>query len=366
MRLKAIIAFSVLGLFLSQVLVFGFVFGPKTKRTTIDRDLYAKELQKQQEIALKTLFSQEQRLNRVAFPLLLSGADINTTKVRPYLGIQYRNMPALPKDYRQAGARVYGMDDTLQIIEVVPESPADLAELKPGDKLVSLDGHPFPKGRKAIAKIPRFFKQCLAAGQPSVISVLRDGEEMNLTVTPVNVSDFYVYILHTEEDFNAFADGKSIFLTSGILRFAQSDDELALIVGHELAHNVMTHMRTKTANYLLGTILDIAAAAGGVDTQNAFGKIASQAHSKKFEQEADYVGLYIMARAGIEIQESADFWRRFAAEIPKSIRRNFMSTHPSSPERFLAMEQTIEEIQLKREAGLPMVPEMKKKSKEED
>lgn len=359
MRLKAIIAFSVLGLFLSQALVFGFIFGTKTKRTTIDRDLYAKELQKQQDIALQTLFLQEQRLNRVAFPLLMVASDLNTKNVRPYLGFQYRNMPAMPKDYRQAGARLYGMDNTLQIIEVVPESPADLAGLQPGDKLVSLDGHPFPKGRRANLKMLRFLKKHLAAGQPSVISVLRDGEEMNLMVTPVNVSDFYLFFLYQDAGFNAYADGKSMYFTSGILSFAQSDDALALIIGHELAHNVMTHMRAKKANYLLGSILDLAAAAGGVDTQNAFGKIAFQAHSKKFEQEADYVGLYIMARAGIEIQESANFWRRFAAEIPKGVRRSFLSSHPTSPERFLAMEQTIEEIQLKRQAGLPIVPDMK-------
>ncbi len=366
MRLKAIIAFSVLGLFLSQALVFGFIFGPKTKRTTIDRDLYAKELQKQQDIALQMLFSKERRLHRIAFPLLQSGADLNTTKVRPYLGIQYRNMPAMPKDFRQAGARLYGMDNTLQIIEVVPESPADLAGLQPGDKLVSLDGHTFPKGSSANLKMPRFLKKHLATGQPAVISVLRDGEEMSLILTPVNVSDFYLFFLYQDAGFNAFADGKSMYFTSGILRFAQSDDALALIIGHELAHNVMTHMRAKKANYLLGTILDVAAAAGGVDTQNAFGKMASKAHAKKFEQEADYVGLYIMARAGIEIQESANFWRRFAAEIPKGVRRSFLSTHPSTPERFLAMEQTIEEIQLKRQAGLPILPEMKKKPKEEN
>ena len=40
----------------------------------------------------------------------------------------------------------------------------------------------------------------------------------------------------------AFADGTKVFLTRGMMRFAQSDEELALVVAHETAHNIMGHI----------------------------------------------------------------------------------------------------------------------------
>ena len=55
------------------------------------------------------------------------------------------------------------------------------------------------------------------------------------------------------------------------------------------------------------------------------------------------------------------FWRRMAAEHPGNIARNHSATHPATPERFVAIEKTVEEIQGKIEANLPLEPEYKDK-----
>ena len=57
-----------------------------------------------------------------------------------------------------------------------------------------------------------------------------------------------------------------------MMRFAVDDTDLAIVVGHELAHNVMTHSSKKMANYVLGSIVDILAAIYGVNTQGMFGQ----------------------------------------------------------------------------------------------
>ena len=142
------------------------------------------------------------------------------------------------------------------------------------------------------------------------------------------------------------------------MRFTENDQELSLVIAHELAHNTMSHMDSKVQNYVLGSVLDIIAAAYGVNTQGVFGNAAAQAYSKEFEAEADYVGLYIMARSGQEINGAANFWRRMAAEHPGNIQKNHAASHPATPERFVAIEKTIEEIHKKIDSGQALTPEI--------
>jgi predicted Zn-dependent protease len=97
-----------------------------------------------------------------------------------------------------------------------------------------------------------------------------------------------------------------------------------------------------------------------VNTQGAFGKIGAQAYSKKFEEESDYVALYILARSDQQIENVSDFWRKLAAENPGSIKRTGYSSHPSTPERFVAIENAVKEINQKKENGEPLLPNMKK------
>jgi len=123
-------------------------------------------------------------------------------------------------------------------------------------------------------------------------------------------------------------------------------------------------MSKRKGNVLLGSIFDILIlGTTGVSTGGAFGKIGGAAYSKSFEFEADYAGLYIAARAGHDVTGAANFWRRMAAEHPKSMEKAFAASHPSTPERFVAMEKTIQEIKEKQKLGEPLIPESKKEER---
>jgi predicted Zn-dependent protease len=80
-------------------------------------------------------------------------------------------------------------------------------------------------------------------------------------------------------------------------------------------------------------------------------------YSKEFEAEADYVGLYLMARAGFAIEDTPNFWRRMAIAHPGSVKRGLAASHPPTPERFLALEKTVEEIDAKRARSEALLPE---------
>ena len=112
---------------------------------------------------------------------------------------------------------------------------------------------------------------------------------------------------------NAFADGKTVNIASGMMRFVESDDELALIIGHE-----MGHMDKKQGNAIIGAVVDgvIAGITRAPAPGSTFSTAMGGAFSQDFESEADYVGAYYAARVGDDISQAKTLWRRMAAPIP--------------------------------------------------
>ncbi len=168
------------------------------------------------------------------------------------------------------------------------------------------------------------------------------------------------------ENVNAYADGKSIFITSPMVKFTRNDNELAFILAHETSHNVMQHLKglqqNRVAGMLAGMVADVAMASVGGNTGGGFmeagGQMAGQAYSPEYEAEADYIGLYIAARAGYDITVAPDMWRRMSLDNPESIY--LTTTHPSNAARFVAMKKAVAEIERKQALHLPLVPEFKK------
>jgi predicted Zn-dependent protease len=176
----------------------------------------------------------------------------------------------------------------------------------------------------------------------------------------------YSFKIEEASDLNAYADGNNIVVSTAMLDFA-NETELASVVSHEYAHNIMGHVASQTQNAavggILGMIVDQVAASQGIQTGGAAGKLGANysvmKYSVAFEQEADYVGLYVMDKAGYDINAAPGFWRKMSAADSRGI--TMRTTHPTNPERYVALNHTIQEIESKKKSGLPVVPEFKKK-----
>jgi len=160
---------------------------------------------------------------------------------------------------------------------------------------------------------------------------------------------------------NAFTDGQTITFHSSMINFLKTDDELAAIMGHEYAHSLLKHIDTTKVNALIGALIGTAAdiALGG--SGNTLGRVGAhygaRAHSPKRENEADYVGIYVMANAGYDITKAPNVWRRLAIKHPSEIYNK--STHPTSAERFLKLDKAVKEIQAKQARGEALIPNIK-------
>lgn len=179
--------------------------------------------------------------------------------------------------------------------------------------------------------------------------------------------DFQVILDAKEHGLNAHADGQNVVIYPAMVDFAKNDNHLAFVIAHEFAHNIMAHISASQQNTMIGTLLgtvaDVAAGAAGANTQGVFGKIGQQQgmlrYSSAFEAEADYVGLYILARAGYKIEDAPDFWRIMSQANPDSIY--IAQSHPTNPARTIAMGKTVAEIRAKQRAGMPLIPNIRPK-----
>jgi hypothetical protein len=364
---------------------------------------------KQQQLVIRSQLKDQQRVENVGYPLLQAALPLCGPKATgTRSGLRFANAYTFKKDYQPA-ARAMGFTDTLAIVGVARGSAAAQAGIQVGDRIVGVSDQPAPLGRNADRKMLERLNDlrervdgvsyalhhaplAVPGGDPLVANLVQassdsvrvvgdsvprdevDGStdtaapvtarEVPLTFAPDTLCD-YTLVAIKDDMLNAWADGHTVYVTSAMLRFAADDDELAVVLSHEISHNAMRHMDTKKRNMTIGAIfgavLDVAAASQGVNTggefTNDFAAAASQVFSQEFESEADYVGMYLLARSHRPYATAADFWRRMAQESPGSIK--FASSHPTTAERYLRLDRTATEIQAKASKGDTLLPEMR-------
>ncbi len=234
---------------------------------------------------------------------------------------------------------------------------------------MSLGNTAIPSGPKSTIEFAKALEELAEVHTTSTtqISYVRTGGRRASALTLTPVCAYGTVLLNTGE-LNAYADGERIYLTSAMMRFT-SDDELQVVIAHELAHNAMNHIKARKKNALLGGILgaiaDVFMATQGVNTggyyTSRYASLGAQTFSQDFEREADYVGMYALALAGGPLETAPTFWRYMAQADPKSIRLAF--THPTTAERFVRMERSLAEIRGKQSRQVALLPEMKGESR---
>lgn len=209
--------------------------------------------------------------------------------------------------------------------------------------------------KKVVAKIDRIAPRIQDAG----IKVCKHIQGARATC-------IFKFEIKSSEDLNAYADGEKIYITTAMASFAQNDEELAMVLAHEYAHNIFNHSSSAATNSMVGgiagLILDSVAGSQGINTGGMFSKmgqgVGALQYSVDFEQEADYAGMYILGNARYDMDKSTGFWRRMTLETARDGTYGNI-THPSNPKRTLAIKKTVKEIKAKKAAGRPLLPEMK-------
>jgi predicted Zn-dependent protease len=187
---------------------------------------------------------------------------------------------------------------------------------------------------------------------------LADATEMYLRASGLEheIANFdWEFNLIKDSQINAFCmPGGKIVVYEGLLSVARTPDELAVVLGHEIAHAVAKHSNERMSQQIL-TQYGIALISSALSEKSVavrdlattvFGLGAKVGmmlpYSRKHEYEADYMGIVFMELAGYDSDSSVTFWKKMA-ELGESSVPEILSTHPSDDKRIANLELKIAE-----------------------
>jgi membrane-associated protease RseP (regulator of RpoE activity) len=294
--------------------------------------------------SLLALQDMDRRVAVIGHRLARANLDI-CPRTMPLSGMLVHVLDQYSGNARPVAAATFGLADDPALLVVVPDGAAAAAGLRAGDTLLAVGGQTFPaagsrrKGNYGrVQQVEEVLLAGLAKG-PLQIDYRRDGAAHTATLGQELGCLSRVQLVPSTR-LNASADGTYVQVTSRIVEFTRSDDELALVIAHEMAHNILGHRmeldRQKVSRGILKTF------------DGSAGKI------KVTEVEADHLALYLVARAGFALDAAPAFWDRYGRKAGLGIFSD--GTHPGRSSRVAAAEKTIAEIRLKQAQGLPLVP----------
>jgi hypothetical protein len=279
-----------------------------------------------------TLRKDDLRVGAVAYRLAVSGRALCPTTI-PQTGLLFHHLAEyLPRDRPLMVSR-YGLDRGPGVLAVVAGSPADQAGLVAGDVLLSVDGVPFPSPAAIAAeRDPKRMRARTEASEaqledalghgPAALRVLREGRELNLSLGSLPGCEARVRLARSSQ-VNAFHTGRKVVMTTSMLAFLANDDELAVVLGHEMSHSILNHPVMSEGE---GILAGFGIGAGAIWQREA---------------QADRFGLRLMAAAGYDLGAVIPFWRRY---LMKYDGPQLFRSHPSLEARTKMAEQEIAAI----------------------
>jgi predicted Zn-dependent protease len=214
-------------------------------------------------------------------------------------------------------------------------------------------GDDVAQGAAAFAEIKA--KEKVSTNARDIERVTRIGQRIATAVgdaLPGAKWEFVVF--DAPETINAFAlPGGKVGVYTGLINLASSDDELAIVMGHEIGHVTARHGAERVTQGTLvaagGAVLD----ATTKDAQShdllitAYGLAGTGgilAFSRKHESEADYIGIRYAARAGYDPRAAITFWQKMAKAGTKSATPVFLRTHPTDERRIADLQAWMPEV----------------------
>ncbi|PIU54011.1 MAG: hypothetical protein COS90_03110, partial [Deltaproteobacteria bacterium CG07_land_8_20_14_0_80_60_11] len=192
---------------------------------------------------------------------------------------------------------------------------------------------------------------------PVELLIQRDNQKMLTTIYSQLLPAEYAILVDTKgNSINAFAAPGQIILTRRMVSFCLNDDELALIVGHEMAHQVLGHLIRGAARRELGKFVGEAFTAFSTLSLNHLldwrhvmvspnvRRVAANAvvsvFSQEDEREADIYGAWFAYQAGYNIEKGLAVWERMAAVVSHDPFEDnyFLASHPAPTERLARLK----------------------------
>lgn len=244
------------------------------------------------------LAAQDLRLARIADTMLVGNSRL-CRQTMPVTGMILHSA-----DQYGDGAQALFANGPLAIAQVVPDSVADQADLRAGDSIAAINGTPVahlnPQGEDHLRELAFFLLADTAVSEPVALTVVRGEEVLMINFSAPRGCRSLVEILVADGP-NARSDGRVIQLQYDFAT-SLSDEQMAVVLAHELAHTVLEHRRRKEAL--------------GIDNGSILRHVGrNQQVNRRAEVEADRMSAHLLANAGYDPMIVPQFW-----QTPEGIR----------------------------------------------
>jgi predicted Zn-dependent protease len=207
-----------------------------------------------------------------------------------------------------------------QMDQMAAQSYAKLTSEAAGQRILNADPALTQRVRQIAARI-----------EPQTAVFRRDAPDWQWEVNVVSA-----------DELNAFCmpGGKIVFYSGLITRLSLTDDEIAVVMGHEIAHALREHSREQLSQAMAAqTVIGVGAAllglgGGSADMANsAYETFVATKFSRDDESEADRIGLELSARAGYDPRAGISLWQKMMKASQGGRPPEFLSTHPAETNR---------------------------------
>ena len=304
--------------------------------------------------ALTKIAVMQDRLYRVAAPLLINNAELCKSQARNLLGFTAKNRHSYPGDYNEAAHIAFGMGERLQVTGVLAGSGAAQAGLRRGDRLVSAGAKPLPSGANASSLAGAVFGPLVAAQPSLAMEIERDGASKQLTIPVTRACGFGIE-LGNADNINSYADGARVMVTRGMLGFTGDDNELAYLLARGMAHNILGHAASQRNAGTIGSIIDNLVAVQP-DTSMLIGSGGIKPMPPELDAAADRLAVVLLARANYNVSDAAQLVKRMAASHPATVLNGYVANHPATALRVAAIEKAVAAVKAKQAARKPLLP----------
>jgi hypothetical protein len=280
------------------------------------------------------------RVAAIAYRLARNGGPLCAERY-PLTGLLFHHLAEYEAVDRPLMIGRYGLDRGPGILTILTGTPAAAAGLVAGDVLLAVNGQAFPspvriaaearrkKWRPMLEASEKLLEDALRTG-PARLQVLRGGRQLDLTLGSEPGCIGRVRLARSTQ-MNAFSLRGYVIMTTAMLGYVRSDDELAVILGHELSHSILGHEGVRDEEGILAGL--------GIKPNAIW----------KREAAADRLGLRLMAAAGYNLDAAIPFWDRYLGQydwFPQIFR-----SHPSRGAREKIAREEIAAIR-----GAPPAP----------
>ena len=270
--------------------------------------------------------STEDRLWHIIFPLSIAAADYCVFKREDTYGFFLIEPSKLPLE---GSASAGGASALVRFVHA--RSPAGKAGMSIGDAIIAVNGDSVLSlsATQVVGMVNRLTRVKI---QPLTLRLRRENVEWDINLWAVPSCRMNVKLVKSPV-INALSDGPAILVTTGLLEFVRSPDQLAWVLAHEVGHHALEHAETVKLQMMLNRFLS-----------STVGEKPKQISQLDLERQADRFAADLMVRAGFDLREARRFIKWVQAHQVHQTENNLNRSHPTDEERLEAFDRMIEAI----------------------